>query len=89
MLTLSLIGLGSSLLVLYSLIKVFRLAFWGNAPGTEPPKVKLKGGTAVAAGFLVLVILMGLGAERVNTYVSQAGDVLGSPQLYIEAVLKE
>ncbi|QQZ59348.1 Na+/H+ antiporter subunit D [Paenibacillus sonchi] len=89
MLTLSLIGLGSSLLVLYSLIKVFRLAFWGNMPDTEPPKVKLKSGTAVAAGLLVLVILMGLGAERVNTYVSQAGEVLGSPRLYIEAVLKE
>ncbi|WP_019911740.1 Na+/H+ antiporter subunit D [Paenibacillus sp. HW567] len=89
MLTLSLIGLGSSLLVLYSLIKVFRLAFWGNEPGTEQPKVRLKGGTAVAAGLLVLVMMMGLGAEWVNSYVTQAGDVLGSPELYIKAVMKE
>lgn len=89
MLTLSLIGLGSSLLVLYSLIKVFRLAFWGNTPDRELPKINLKGGTAVAAGLLVLVIVMGLGAEWVNTFVSQAGEVLSSPRLYIEAVLKE
>lgn len=32
MLTLSLIGLGSSFLVLYSLIKIFRLAFGETSP---------------------------------------------------------
>jgi multicomponent Na+:H+ antiporter subunit D len=89
MLTLSLIGLASSFLVLYSLMKVFRLAFWGNEPETELPKVNLKSASAVAAGLLVLVIAMGIGAEWVYTYVSQAGDILVSPGLYIEAVMKE
>lgn len=88
MLTLSLIGLASSFLVLYSLMKVFRLAFWGNEPETELPKVNLKSASAVAAGLLVLVIAMGIGAEWVYTYVSQAGDILVSPGLYIEAVMK-
>lgn len=89
MLPLSLIALGSSFLVLYSLIKVFRLAFWGNEPETIPPKVSLKGASATAAGLLVLVIAMGIGAESIYTYVSQAGEVLASPALYIEAVMKE
>ncbi|MGP0575433.1 Na+/H+ antiporter subunit D [Paenibacillus peoriae] len=89
MLTLSLIGLGSSFLVLYSLIKVFRLAFWGNEPEGDLPKIRLKSVNAVAAGLLVLVILMGIGADWVYSYVAQAGDVLAHPALYIEAVIKE
>ncbi len=89
MLTLSLIGLGSSFLVLYSLIKVFRQAFWGNEPENEQPKVSLKWASAVAGGLLVLVIAMGIGSELVFTYVSQAGEVLASPVQYIEAVMKK
>lgn len=89
MLTLSLIGLGSSFMVLFSLMKVFRLAFWGNEPKEEQPKVNLKAASAVAAGLLLLVIAMGIGAEVVYTYVSQAGEVLASPALYIEAIMKE
>ncbi|GGF70721.1 Na(+)/H(+) antiporter subunit D [Paenibacillus albidus] len=89
MLTLSLIGLGSSFLVLYSLIKMFRLAFWGNEPDREYPKVHIRGVTVLAAGLLALVICMGVGAEQVYSYVSQAGEVLVSPALYIEAVMKE
>lgn len=91
MLTLALIGLGSSFLVLYSLIKVFRLAFWGDDPEIVVPKTKrgLKGTSAVAAVLLLLVILMGLKSEAVYTYVSQAGEVLSTPALYIESVMKE
>lgn len=89
MLPLSLIGLGSSLLVLYSLMKVFRLAFWGNEPVKEVPRVNLKAASAIAAGLLLLVIAMGVGAESVYAYVSQAGEVLASPARYIEAIMKE
>lgn len=89
MLTLSLVGLGSSLMVLYSLIKVFRLAFWGNEPEKEPPAVSFKYAAAVPAGLLVLVIAMGIGAESLYAYVSQAGEVLASPAQYIQAIMKE
>lgn len=89
MLTLSLIGLGSSFLVLYSLIKIFRLAFWGDEPEGERSRVNLKGAAAVSAALLVLVIVMGTQAEWVYSYVSKAGDVLVHPALYIEAVMKE
>ncbi|MGM1021362.1 MAG: Na+/H+ antiporter subunit D [Bacillota bacterium] len=90
MLTLSLIGLASSFLVLYSLMKVFRIVFWGKERGAaQSEPMGLKSGTGAAAGLLVLVILMGIGSEWVNSYVSQAGNVLTHPSLYIEAVMKE
>lgn len=91
MLMLSLIALGSSFLVLYSLIKVFRLAFWGDDPEIVVPKARagMKGTSAVAAVLLLLVIMMGLKSEAVYTYVSQAGEVLATPALYIESVMKE
>ncbi|WP_341347698.1 Na+/H+ antiporter subunit D [Paenibacillus sp. FSL H3-0469] len=89
MLTLSLIGLGSSFMVLYSLIKMFRLAFWGNEPERELPAVNLKRASAVAAALLVLVIAMGIGADALYAYVAQAGEVLASPAEYIQAILKE
>ncbi|AOZ92414.1 Na+/H+ antiporter subunit D [Paenibacillus crassostreae] len=90
MLTMSLIGLASSLLVLYSLMKVFRLAFWGDEKEqVKREPIKLKGVTVSVVGLLVLIILMGFGSEWVYSYVSQAGDVLANPTLYIEAVMKE
>lgn len=89
MLILPIIGLASSFLVLYSLIRIFRLAFWGTEPGEEPVKVNLRGVSTIAGGLLLLVLFMGFGADTVYSYVSQAGEVLGSPALYIEAVLKE
>lgn len=89
MLTLSLIGLGSSFMVLYSLIKMFRLAFWGNEPEGELPAVNLRGASAIAAVLLVLVLAMGIGADAVYAYVAQAGGVLASPAEYIQAIMKE
>ncbi|MNB67281.1 Na(+)/H(+) antiporter subunit D [compost metagenome] len=89
MLTLSLIGLASSFLVLYSLIKIFMLAFWRNEPAREYPKVQTQGATAAAAGLLAIVIAMGIGSEIVYEYVAEAGAIMAHPQAYIEAVLKE
>lgn len=40
-------------------------------------------------GLLVLILLVGFGSEGVYTWISQAGEVLTHPELYIEAVLKE
>ncbi|WP_010277050.1 Na+/H+ antiporter subunit D [Paenibacillus senegalensis] len=85
------IGLASSLLILYSMMKIFMNGFWGEekyaAEDAEP--VSLKGMLAPAACLLTISILMGVGAEWVYPYISQAGEVLLNPQLYIDAVLKE
>lgn len=96
----TMIAILSSLLILYSLIRVFIGAFLGeertgksdatvNTDITEKGRLSLRGMLPVAAGLLVLLIVIGLGAEGVNSFVSQAGDVLASPDLYMEAVLKE
>ncbi|MEK8206699.1 Na+/H+ antiporter subunit D [Paenibacillus sp. FSL L8-0696] len=87
---LALIALASSFVVLYSLIKVFQQVFWGGEKREEQVKpLHYKAMMAPAAVLFAIVILMGVGAETVNGFVSQAGAVLADPALYINAVMKE
>ncbi|RJE83290.1 Na+/H+ antiporter subunit D [Paenibacillus sp. 1011MAR3C5] len=88
------LSVASSFVVLYSLIRIFMAAFWGKErmaiAGTVPVRasdyrMKLWSG----AGLFVLVIAMGLGAEWVYGFVSEAGQTLVQPAIYIDAVLKE
>lgn len=84
------ISLASSFIVLYSLIKIFMAAFWGAEMNNvhSLPKIN-KGFTFTAAGLCLIVICMGLGSEWVYHFVSEAGNTLSNPALYIDAVLKE
>jgi len=87
------IGLLSSFFVLYSLINLFKQAFWGpeleeqGAHATIPPPSKLLNGTIVVV--FALLIFIGVNAEWVYGFVSQAGQVIAEPALYIQAVMKE
>lgn len=86
------IGLISSFFVLYSLISVFKQAFWGTEPdhdgqATEPSRSRLLNGTILAV--FALLLFVGINAEWIYEYVSQAGHVISSPDLYIQAVMKE
>ncbi|GGG20068.1 Na+/H+ antiporter subunit D [Paenibacillus abyssi] len=83
------IGLASSLLMLYSMMKIFMSAFWGEEKSGVQPKVSVKGLLAPSVCLTVLVIFLGVGAEWVYPYVSMAAEVLAEPQQYIQAVLKE
>ncbi|WP_064092836.1 Na+/H+ antiporter subunit D [Rossellomorea aquimaris] len=82
--------LASSLLVLYSVIKIFLNGIWGT------PK-EYKGITKSHARYLwftsatiiLLAVLYGIGAEALRPLFSQATEVLLDPNLYIDAVLKE
>lgn len=85
---LPLLGVASSFLVLYSLIRIFRTVFWGEEP-REIAKVRMPGSLAAASVLLVILIAMGIGSEGVYAFVSHAGSVLADPSLYIEAVMKE
>lgn len=82
------VGLLTSLMVLYSLMKVFINGFWAERPmgEGEPPST---GREALAPGVMlaVLVIGLGLGADWVMDLVQQAADVMVDPSVYIEAVL--
>jgi multicomponent Na+:H+ antiporter subunit D len=83
------IALASSLLVLLSMMKLFMNAFWGE-PKPVQCEYRPHRSLYLPAGLLLaLLVLLGVGAEWVNGYVTQASAVLLEPELYIDAVLKE
>ncbi|MFD3260243.1 Na+/H+ antiporter subunit D [Paenibacillus lentus] len=84
------VALASSLIVLYSLMRVFLGAFFGGEePAAVQETVRLRGLMPAAAALFVLILVIGIGSEWVYSLVSQAGDVLADPVIYIDAVLKE
>lgn len=82
------IGLLSSLLILFSVIRIFIGAFWGEVK--EEPKEKVRRSGLAASGLLIAIsILLGVGAEWFYPYIQSAADSLIDPQIYIDFVLKE
>lgn len=81
----------SSLVVLYSVIRIFIYGFWGEKKEYQPEKdTKSTRYLLFPISILIVISIMyGVGAEVVNSYVSDASDVLTNPSKYIEAVLKE
>jgi multicomponent Na+:H+ antiporter subunit D len=84
------VGILTSLLVMYSLIKVFIHSFWGESllgQGEE----KATGSGALLPGTILVALMfgMGLGAEWVIGYIDQAVEVMANPALYIDAVLRK
>lgn len=79
----------SSLFVLYSLMRVFINGFWGD-PESFSKKENIPVGSLIAPSILLVAaaVFYGIGAEWVNSYITQAVDVLLDPSLYIDAVLK-
>lgn len=88
-LIMSVIGIITSLLVLYSVMKIFIHSFWGETLLSEGDQ-KATGTSALLPGSILvtLIIAMGLGAEWVLTYVKQAAEVMINPSIYIDAVFK-
>lgn len=88
--TIAFIVLMSSLLVLYSVMKIFIHGFWGE------PKEELLVQKKSPKGLLIPIVILialttayGLGVEWISPYISQAADTLLDPTIYIQAVLKE
>jgi len=82
------VGLLSSLLILFSVIRIFIGAFWGELK--EEPKQSVRtSGLAASAVLIAISILLGVGAEWFYPYVQAAADSLIDPQIYIDYVLKE
>jgi len=81
------VGLLSSLVVLYSLMRVFMAVFWGEDK-EQAPNAVIRRPAMTAAAFLFLIMLaLGIGAEWVYPLIEQAGDVLSDPSVYTRAVL--
>ncbi|PLR85200.1 Na+/H+ antiporter subunit D [Bacillus sp. V33-4] len=84
------IVLMSSLLMLFSVMKVFIHGFWGN-PRTFEGEDKVPVGALMVAPFVLvgLSVLYGIGTEVLMPYIIEAAETLSDPSIYIEAVLKE
>jgi len=87
-LAVSIIGLLTSLMVLYSVLKIFIHSFWGETLMSEGQEYST-GKSALLPGTILVASLfaLGIGAEWVNPYIAQATEVMVDPNLYIEAVL--
>ncbi|MBD8070489.1 Na+/H+ antiporter subunit D [Bacillus sp. PS06] len=80
----------SSLLVLYSVMKIFMNGFWGETKlSIQEEKGTTKGLILPTALLLSLSIALGLGAEWFLPYFNEAAETLMNPSIYIDAVLKE
>lgn len=83
------IGLITSLMVLYSMMKIFMNSFWGYTELTEEEEKGTTNGLMLPIGILTaLTIALGLGAEGIHEYVDIAVEGLMNPLPYIEAVIK-
>ncbi|APH03866.1 Na+/H+ antiporter subunit D [Bacillus weihaiensis] len=88
--TIAFVVLLSSLLVLYSVMKIFINGFWGEPSNEAEFKAKSTKGLYVPIAILLaLSIAYGFGIEFISPYISQAADTLLDPTIYIQAVLKE
>ncbi len=84
----AIIGLLSSLLVLYSVLKVFVQSFWGETLLSEGEE-HATGKSALVPGVILslLIVGLGLGAEWALDYIEVAVHTMLNPGVYIDAVL--
>src|SRR5699024_12302013 len=78
----------SSMVVLYSLLRIFMSTFWGETIISEDEQIPLKPSIIIPSCILViLTFALGFAPEFIAPYVTDAVEVLMEPQIYIDAVL--
>ncbi|SEA95805.1 multicomponent Na+:H+ antiporter subunit D [Thalassobacillus cyri] len=88
--TIVIVALLSSLLILFSMIRIFIGAFWGEKDESFPvDKRAAKAFTGPIAGLLALSVILGVGAEWFYPAIQSIAEYLMAPELYIDSVLKE
>lgn len=86
----TIIALLSSLLILYSVMKIFIRGFWGEKDESKIYKEKASPGQVLPIVFLLAIsVFLGIGAEFVYPAVDGIAEYLLDPQIYIDSVLKE
>lgn len=84
------IVLMSSLLVLFSVMKIFINGFWGIHRTYEKEEKAPVSWLLISPAILVIIsVLYGVGAELVYPYILEAAETLTNPSTYINAVMKE
>lgn len=81
--------LGSSLLVLLSVLRIFIYAFWGEQGAMV--QINLESYRNMLTPTIILVALsvaFGVGAEFVTPFMDTAAKILVDPSIYIDAVMK-
>lgn len=82
------LGFASSVIVLYSLLRIFLASFFGETSISDEDKVEIP---RYAMGSFVLlavaIVALGFGAEWLAPYVENAAETLANPSIYIEAIL--
>lgn len=77
----------SSIFVLYSLLRVFMNAFWGETMISEEDEIPLRKGLLIPCMLLaVATFALGIGSEGISAYVIDAAHTLMNPSIYIDAV---
>lgn len=84
------IGLLTSLLILYSIVKIFINGFWGDKEMmTHIEKKPITGLLTPIVSLLALSVLLGVGAELFYPHIESIATYLLDPEIYIDSVLKE
>ena len=84
------IGFASSIIVLYSLLRIFLASFFGETTVSEEDKKPIPKGVMVSfILFTIAIIYLGVGAESLSIYVQDAARTLINPSIYIDAILGE
>ncbi|SDI84515.1 Na+/H+ antiporter subunit D [Alteribacillus bidgolensis] len=80
----------TSLLVMYSMIRIFLNGFYGKIILKEADQYGTTKGLLFPCAILVAVsVFLGLGAQALYPLVATAAETLLQPEIYIDAVLKE
>ncbi|MBA2173517.1 Na+/H+ antiporter subunit D [Halobacillus locisalis] len=85
------VALISSLLILFSMIRIFIRGFWGEKTENPYPERKRKAAKMAwpVAILLSFSVLLGVGAEWFYPTIQSIAEYLMDPQIYIDSVLKE
>src|SRR5699024_12389744 len=83
-----LVALVSSLLILYSIMKIFINGFWVDKQ-EDLPKKSTKGLLSLIIFLVSISVFLGVGAELVYPNTELISEYLLDPEIYINSVLKE
>ncbi|WNF38932.1 Na+/H+ antiporter subunit D [Bacillaceae bacterium IKA-2] len=85
------VALGVGLLTIFSMMKIFIYAFWGEQKLTDEEAKERKIGKVVLSilPLVALAVLMGLAAEPIFIYLLDVAEEILDPSIYINSVLKE
>ena len=82
------LGFASSVIVLYSLLRIFLASFFGETTISEADKKPIPKLAMVSFALLAIIIIsIGIAAEGMAPFVEDAARTLANPSIYIEAIL--